>query len=74
MNTTLMWGIVSFLLLCIIALIGIVYGTVTKRLDNLDCDIKKRTLIVACDRIHEDVDKYLHHHSRSGDCGEAVPK
>ena len=66
---TLMW-IISGLLAVIVFFLQDMF----RGMKSMKKDIEKRTLILDCVRTHEAVDKYLHHHAKSGDAGEAVPK
>jgi hypothetical protein len=66
---TLLW-IISALLAVIIFFVQDVWRDVKA----MKTDIEDRTLILDCKRTHEDVDKYLHHHAKSGTSGEEVLK
>jgi len=66
---TLLW-IISALL----AIIGFFLQDTWRRLRRMEKDIEDRTLIFDCQQTHKDVDKYLHHHAKSGASGEEVPK
>jgi hypothetical protein len=81
----IIWTINSFLLFCVMGLIGVIYASIINKLNVLDKKIEERTLIINCDRRHEEldvqcerrhkeVDNFAHHHAKSGQAGEVVPK
>jgi hypothetical protein len=70
----ILWGVNTFLLACLVGLIGILYSTIRGDIKEVRADIEKRTLLVTCDKIHADVLKSLHVHATTGAAGEAVYK
>ena len=66
---TLMW-IISALLAVIVFFLQDIWRDVKA----MKADIENRTMILDCQRTHEDVDNYLHHHAKSGAAGEEVMK
>ena len=81
----ILWAVNSFLLLCVLGLVGFQWRSLVKRIDVVDNKIDERTLILDCNRRHEEldvqcerrhreVDNYAHHHAKSGQAGEVVPK
>jgi hypothetical protein len=63
----LMW-IISGLL----AIIAFFLQDIWRDVKALKKDIKERTLIIDCEKMHESVDLYLHKHAKTGQAGEVV--
>lgn len=70
MDKTILLWVISALL----GVIGFFVQNIWKDVKAMKKDIEKRTLILRCKEIHEEVDGYLHHHAKSGTAGEEVLK
>ena len=70
----ILWSVIIFLLTCMIGLIGILYWTLRGDIKEVRDQIRERTLIIDCRKMHTDLDRYLHKHALVGTAGEVVDK
>ena len=65
----LMWAN-SGLLLIVAFFVRRIFTTI----DRLEEDLKGRPTSPHCEKTHDEVNKYLHHHAKTGSSGEEVMK
>jgi hypothetical protein len=71
MDKTILLWVISVLL----GVIGFFVQNIWRDVKDMKKDIKKRTLILDCEKTHREVDNYLHHHAIGGTpAGEVVKK